>query len=134
MGDYFAHWLSFSDRAKSELLPRVYYVNWFLKDSEGKFLWPGFGDNSRILKWIFERTSGAENGVKTPIGVVPAPGSLDTSGLAINEDQLKQLFQINREEWLKEVAGLKEYYKTFDRHLPKGIHDELTSLEERLKA
>ncbi len=134
MGDYFAHWLSMAEKTKSDLMPRVYYVNWFLKDSEGKFLWPGFGDNSRVLKWIFERTSGADNGIKTPIGVVPAPGALDISGLPITQDQLKPLFEINREEWLKEVAGLKEYFKTFDRHLPKGINDELTSLEERLKA
>jgi phosphoenolpyruvate carboxykinase (GTP) len=134
MGDYFAHWLSIAETAKPDLLPRIYYVNWFQKDSDGKFLWPGFGENSRVLKWIFERTSGADNGVKTPIGIVPAPDALDLTGLSITPQQLQTLFHVDRDEWLKEVAGLKTYFKIFGRHLPKGLDDELTALEQRLKA
>jgi phosphoenolpyruvate carboxykinase (GTP) len=132
MGDYFAHWLSMQKHVKH--LPRIYYVNWFRKDSGGTYLWPGFGENVRVLKWIFERTSGAENGVSTPIGIVPAKAALDTSGLTLAPDALETLLNVEPNEWMNEVGDLREYFKLFGKKLPKGIHEELDALETRLKS
>ncbi len=132
MGDYFAHWLSIEQHTKPNLLPRIYHVNWFRKGSNGKFLWPGFGENSRVLKWIFERTAGVQNGIETPIGVLPASGALDVTGLDISEEDLKTLFQVDRNEWEKEATGLQEYFKKFGERLPQGISNEVLALRQRL--
>lgn len=132
MGDYFAHWLSIGQKTEKEKLPRIYYVNWFRKGKKGEWLWPGFGENSRVLKWIFERTSGVENGEKTAIGYLPKKGALDLQGLSISPENLDQLFAVDKESWLKEVNELKDYFKIFGDHLPQGLHDELKALEQRL--
>jgi phosphoenolpyruvate carboxykinase (GTP) len=132
MGDYFAHWLSFARKKDLGKLPKIYTVNWFQKGADGKFLWPGFGENSRVLKWIFERTSGVQNGVETPIGILPAPGALDVSGLDLSPDSIKELLRVDVEAWKKEAAELREYYKIFGDRLPAGIKDELQQLEARL--
>ncbi len=128
MGDYFAHWLEMGRKTKAHLLPKIYSVNWFRKDKEGKFLWPGFGENSRVLKWIFERTNGAGNGHTTPIGVVP--DAFDWSGLQITPEAKKALFHIDRTEWMEEVGELEQYFRLFGEKFPQELRAEL----ERLKA
>lgn len=132
MGDYFAHWLSIGKRSSLEKLPRIYYVNWFRKGKEGEWLWPGFGENSRVLKWIFERADGAENAAETPIGYVPREGALDLSGLSISSERMKTLLSVDRESWLKETHELRHYFKLFGERLPHGIIEELNALEKRL--
>jgi phosphoenolpyruvate carboxykinase (GTP) len=130
MGDYFGHWLSMKEKTKPSLLPKIYYVNWFRKNDDGKFLWPGFGENSRVLKWIFERVEGSENGVTTPIGVIPK--ELDVSGLHLTEENLQELFAIDTKQWKEEVQTMGEYFKMFGDRLPEGIKQELLGLKQRL--
>lgn len=132
MGDYFAHWLSIGKSADEEMLPKIFYVNWFRKDEEGKFLWPGFGDNIRVLKWIFERVDGADNAKETAIGYLPKDGTLDLSDLDVPEKNMQKLLNINKNLWHKEVKNIKEYYKIFGDKLPQRLIDELNNLETRL--
>ena len=132
MGDYLNHWLDIGKKADPDKLPRIYYVNWFRKDDNGKFLWPGFGENSRVLKWIFERTSGKGKAVKSPIGNIPAPGAIDTEGLDVSEEDMSELLHVDRQEWLHEVDSIKEYYKIYGDKLPKELAHQLANLEERL--
>jgi phosphoenolpyruvate carboxykinase (GTP) len=132
MGDYFQHWLDMGKKTAADKLPRIYYVNWFRKGKDGKFLWPGFGENSRVLKWIFERTSGADNAVKTPIGYLPKEGALDTTGLDISKDNIKELFAIDNKAWKKEADELGHYFSIFGDRLPKGISEEVNNLSKRL--
>ena len=132
MGDYFAHWLSFADRTDRDKLPKVFFVNWFRKDDDGKFLWPGYGENSRVLKWIFERVEGKGAAVETPIGYLPAPGALDLSGLDISETALKELLAMDKDGWLNEVDGLSKYYDEFGDRLPAELRKQLAALKERL--
>jgi len=131
MADYFGHWLSFPNRTADAKLPKIFYVNWF-KKQDGKFLWPGFGENSRVLKWIVERVSGNIQAIETPIGYIPAPGSLDTKGLNITEPQLKELFKIDKNEWNVESKKIEEYFQIFGDRLPQGIKEELNALKSRL--
>ncbi|MEE3331265.1 MAG: phosphoenolpyruvate carboxykinase (GTP) [Myxococcota bacterium] len=133
MADYWAHWLSIGEK-DGAVLPRIYYVNWFRKSSEGDFLWPGFGDNGRVLKWIFERVTGKAEGVETPIGVVPAAGELDLSGLAIDDEDLAELTAVDVDGWLAEIPAIREYYATFGDHMPAKLVAELDALEARLQA
>lgn len=128
MGDYFAHWLEMGQ--KSDKMPKIFHVNWFRKSSEGKFLWPGFGDNARVLKWVFERSSGSGKAEKSAIGYLPAKGALDLEGLSLKGAD--ELFAVDREAYLAEVKELKEYFKLFGDRLPKGILQELADLEARL--
>lgn len=132
MGDYFAHWLAMGQRADPENLPKIYYVNWFRKTPEGQWLWPGFGENSRVLKWVFERTSGKGKAIESPIGTLPAPGAIDTTGLKLAPNTMETLFHIDTDEWLAEVKELEEYFTLFGDKLPDDIHEELRSLELRL--
>jgi phosphoenolpyruvate carboxykinase (GTP) len=132
MGDYFAHWLSFAGRTDREKLPKVFFVNWFRKDDNGKFLWPGYGENSRVLKWIFERVEGTGKALETPIGYLPAPGALDLSGLDIPEDAVKQLLAVEKDGWLSEVDGLSKYYDEFGDRLPAELRGQLAALKARL--
>ena len=131
MGDYFAHWLKIGSSTQSDKLPKIFYVIGSEK-AQGEWLWPGFGENSRVLKWIFERTSGVENAVDTPIGKVPAPGALDLKGIKIPGQNLDQLFFIDKESWIKEVQGTNEYFKMFGDKLPTTLTKEITELEHRL--
>ncbi len=134
MGDYFAHWLRMGEGRNPEKLPKIFYVNWFRKDDHGNWMWPGFGENSRVLKWIFERTSGDDGVVESPIGYIPTLKALDTSGLDLKEEVKKELLSVDKEEWKEEVKVLREYFKIFGSKLPQGILDELNSLEKRLNA
>ena len=132
MGDYFSHWLSIGKNSTPDILPKIFYVNWFRKDVSGKFLWPGFGDNIRVLKWIFERLEGKDSSVKTPIGFIPNKNSLDLSGLRIPEENLFELLSVDVNEWLKELYDIKVYYKIFGNKLPDELLDEVNNLEKRL--
>ncbi|SCC90259.1 Phosphoenolpyruvate carboxykinase [GTP] [Chlamydiales bacterium SCGC AG-110-P3] len=133
MGDYFGHWLSMAQRTDPEKLPRIFFVNWFRKDDAGNYLWPGFGENSRVLKWIFERCDGTGAAVETPIGKVPAGGALDLTGLELSEEALEQVLRIDPEAWKAEVSELREYFQLFGDRLPEGIREQLDALEARLQ-
>jgi phosphoenolpyruvate carboxykinase (GTP) len=130
--DYLQHWLDIGEKTTADKLPKIYYVNWFRKDSSGKWLWPGFGENSRVLKWIFERVSGEGKAVKTPIGNMPTADAIDTKGLDVSESEMAELLKVNKDEWLKEVASIKEHYKKFGESLPKELNAQLAALEKRL--
>lgn len=132
MGDYFAHWLKIGAATDPSKLPKIYYVNWFRRDNEGKFLWPGYGENSRVLKWVFGRTKGTADAVDTPIGRLPAPGSLDVSGLKLAAGALEKLLSMDMEGWINEVPLIKRHFETFGDRLPKELHEELKRLEEGL--
>jgi phosphoenolpyruvate carboxykinase (GTP) len=132
MGDYFAHWLSFAQRTDRSKLPRIYFVNWFRKDATGKFLWPGYGENSRVLKWICERVQGTGKSQKTAIGILPTPDALDMSGLGISSDDLKMLTSVDAPGWKSEVEDVAANYTRFGGHLPKALHDQLEKLRQRL--
>jgi phosphoenolpyruvate carboxykinase (GTP) len=132
MGDYFAHWLSMSERTDVEKLPKVFFVNWFRKDENGRFLWPGYGENSRVLKWIFERVEGEGKAVETPIGYLPTSDALDLSGLDVPKDDMQTLLTVDVEGWKKELDGLAEYYDGFGDRLPMALRDKLNGIRERL--
>jgi phosphoenolpyruvate carboxykinase (GTP) len=133
MADYWAHWLAIGKHAGAKL-PRVFSVNWFRKNAEGSFLWPGFGDNSRVLKWVFERCTGKANGHETPIGVVPSGKDIALSGLSLDAANVDALLHVDIESWLAEVPMIREYYAKFGAKLPKGLATELDELEKRLRA
>ncbi|MEY9214258.1 phosphoenolpyruvate carboxykinase (GTP) [Thermobifida halotolerans] len=132
MGDYFGHWLEIGRRADPGKLPRIYYVNWFRKNEEGRFVWPGFGENSRVLKWIIERLDGTAEARETPIGRLPAPGSLDTEGLDLPAEDLDLLLSVDREVWKQEADLVPEFFKSFGDHLPGELWDEYEALRRRL--
>jgi len=132
MDDYFAHWLSFAQRTERAKLPKVYFVNWFRKGAGGKFLWPGYGDNSRVLKWICERIAGTGNAQKTVIGNLPAPDALDLSGLNLPAENVKALLAVDIAGWKKEVADVSANYAKFGDHLPKALKAQLDGLRQRL--
>ena len=133
MADYWAHWLEIGEREGAKL-PRVYYVNWFRKSSGGDFLWPGFGDNSRVLKWIFERCAGKTDGLETAIGTVPAAGELDLSELDLDDEDVSELLAVDVPGWLAEIPLIREYYEQFGERLPAALSRELDQLEKRLRA
>jgi phosphoenolpyruvate carboxykinase (GTP) len=132
MGDYFAHWLAMGAKAEASKLPRIFYVNWFRKGTDGKFLWPGYGDNSRVLKWVFERATGGGQAVDTPIGRLPAQGALDLSGLTLSEANVAELLRVEVDAWTAELPLIRKHYDKFGSRLPKGLEDELQALEQRL--
>lgn len=131
MGDYFAHWLSIGKKDGVKL-PRIYYVNWFRKGEKGEYLWPGFGENSRVLKWIFERTDGKADAVKTPIGYVPTKQAIDITGLSLSENAMELLLKVDCEAWLKEGEEMSRYFSLFGEHLPAALQEELLELNERI--
>jgi phosphoenolpyruvate carboxykinase (GTP) len=132
MGDYFAHWLSFAQRTDRARLPGIYFVNWFRKDEGGRWLWPGYGENSRVLKWICERAEGTGQARKTPIGNLPTADALDLSGLNLSADSLKQLLAVDIAGWKKEAEGVAANYVRLGSHLPKVLNDQLDGLRKRL--
>ena len=133
MGDYFTHWLEMGENTDASKLPKIFYVNWFRKDADDGWLWPGFGENSRVLKWIVERVSGKGEAVETPIGYLPASGAIDTSGLDVTDDQMEELLDVDIEEWLNEIDSIREHYARFEETLPEALSDELAALEARLR-
>ncbi len=131
--DYLKHWLEIGEATDADKLPKIFYVNWFRK-SEGKFIWPGYGENSRVLKWIVQRVCGEIGAQETPIGNLPKAEDLDVGGLNLKPGALDELLTVDREGWLEELASIKEYYATFEGKLPKEMYDQLDALEKRLKA
>jgi len=132
MADYWAHWLEIG-RREGAVLPKIFYVNWFRKDLEsGKFLWPGFGENSRVLEWVFRRCDDAVEARDTPIGRVPTAGSLNTEGLGMPEDELEQILAVDAEQWKAEIPPIREFFAEFGDRLPAEVAAQLDALEERL--
>ncbi|MGZ4821901.1 MAG: phosphoenolpyruvate carboxykinase (GTP) [Terriglobales bacterium] len=132
MGDYFGHWLEIGKKSGAKL-PKIFYVNWFRQDENGKFLWPGYGENSRVLRWVFERCAGTGNAVETPIGRMPSPNDIDTAGLNIPSTNLAKLLSVDVDGWLLEIPLIREHFDKFGSRLPQGLKDEVNKLEERLK-
>lgn len=133
MGDYFAHYLNIGATPGAKL-PRIYYVNWFRTDENGKFLWPGYGENSRVLKWIFERCDGKIHAKDTPLGRLPDPQDLDTHGLNMPPENVAKLLNVDIDGWLAELPLIREHFAKFGNHLPEGLAQEVADLEARLKA
>jgi phosphoenolpyruvate carboxykinase (GTP) len=132
MADYFAHWLTFSKRFDESKLPKIFYVNWFRKSDDGRWLWPGFGENSRVLEWIFERTAGRGEAVETAIGYVPTTNAIDLDGLNVTAEDMEQLLRVDHDEWRRELPHIRDHYAQFNERLPKELHDMALDLEERL--
>jgi phosphoenolpyruvate carboxykinase (GTP) len=132
MGDYFAHWLKIGQQSEASRRPRIFYVNWFRQDEKGSYLWPGYGENSRILKWIFDRCDGKVHAADTPIGLVPEPADIDTSGLKVSIADLKKLLSIDVEGWRREVPLIKKHFAQFGSHLPQALDQQTLELERRL--
>jgi phosphoenolpyruvate carboxykinase (GTP) len=134
MADYFRHWLEIG-RRDGAVLPRVFYVNWFRKDpNDGHWLWPGFGENARVLEWVFRRCDDAVEAEETPIGLVPTPGGLDTEGLSLDDADLAELLKVDAAEWLPEIDPIREFYAQFGEKLPDELKAQLDALQERLSA
>jgi phosphoenolpyruvate carboxykinase (GTP) len=131
VGDYFQHWLDIGAREGAQV-PKLYWVNWFRKRQDGSFLWPGYGDNSRVLKWIVERLNGAGHAVDTAIGRVPAPGAVDTTGLAMDGATMTELLSVDNESWRAELPQIEAHYASVGDTLPEALQDELRELEKRL--
>src|SRR5579872_798756 len=119
MADYFGHWLSIGEHAPDpDKLPKVFYVNWFRKDADGRWLWPGYGENSRVLEWIFERSSGRGDAVETPVGLLPAPGAVPMDGLGLSKEDMDELLRVDTDDWAHEVPLIEEHYHVFGDRLP----------------
>jgi phosphoenolpyruvate carboxykinase (GTP) len=132
MADYFAHWLKLGDAAQADKLPQIFFVNWFRRDEDGRFLWPGFGENSRVLKWVFERVNGDAEAIDTPIGQLPAPGSLDLNGLEIDVADLDELLAVDVDGWKAAVPQIREHFAAFGDKLPGQLVSALDSLDAKL--
>ena len=133
MGDYFAHWLSVGKRGAPDKLPRLYLVNWFRKGPKDEFLWPGYGENSRVLKWVFERCEGEAGAAETPIGFLPTPDSLDTGGLDVPRATLEEILRVDRDGWLASAEQIEKHFARFGDRLPAALREELDRLVGRLK-
>ncbi len=134
IGDYFSHWLSIGDRAEANRLPRLFWVNWFRRDADGGFLWPGFGENCRVLKWVVERVAGTADAAETPIGLVPTVDAIDRTGLDLDDNAMTRLLAVDPASWGHEVALIDEHYAMVGDRLPKRLDAELDDLRRRLDA
>jgi phosphoenolpyruvate carboxykinase (GTP) len=132
MGDYFAHWLSFTRRTDRSKLPKIYFVNWFRRSAQGKFLWPGYGDNSRVLQWICERVEGTANAQTTAIGNLPTHDALNLSGLNLPAENVEELIAVDAPGWKKEIDDVAANYKRFGSHMPEALNKQLDELRRRL--
>ena len=133
MGDYLAHWLSFGQRTTADKLPKIFFTNWFRKDAQGRWLWPGFGENSRVLKWVCERVEGTGKAVASPIGLLPAEGALDLSGLDMPAADLTELLRVDTASWKKEAADAEAYFTAYGDRLPPAMRQQLDGLAARLE-
>jgi phosphoenolpyruvate carboxykinase (GTP) len=134
MADYWAHWLDVGRATAPEKLPRIFYVNWFRRDADGRLLWPGFGENSRVLEWLFRRCEGEADAVETPIGWLPAPGDLDMEGLEMPAENLAELLRVDVPAWARELPQVREHFMRFGDRLPPELAEQLTTLRTRLEA
>jgi phosphoenolpyruvate carboxykinase (GTP) len=132
MADYFAHWLEIGRQADPTNLPRLFYVNWFRKGPDGKFLWPGYGENSRVLEWVFERCAGRGDARQSPIGYLPTPGAIPRDGLDVAPEAMAELLKVDAGEWRQELQSIAEHYHRLGERVPTELFDELARLEKRL--
>ena len=133
VGDYIQHWLDIGKKIDPKYLPKIYWVNWFAKDEQGKFMWPGFGDNSRVLKWVVERCENTAAAVETPLGFVPTESALYTEGLNLKREHLNRLLTVNADAWLRdEMALIRGHFQFIGERLPAAMKSELAQLEARL--
>jgi phosphoenolpyruvate carboxykinase (GTP) len=132
VGDYFQHWINIGKNADESKLPKVFFVNWFRRGDDGRFLWPGFGENSRVLKWVIERIEGTATGATTPIGVVPTVDDIDLTGLDIDRLDVEEALRVDPEEWRAELPQIEEWFEFVGEKLPTGIKDEFDALKQRL--
>lgn len=132
--DYFAHWLSMETKTDPSKLPKIFVVNWFQRDEEGRFLWPGFGENSRVLKWVFERVDGTAESIDTPIGKLPTKSGLDTDGLGIDEADLDTILSVDIDGWKSAIPQIREHFAVYGDKLPNSLNDAVDSLEAKLNA
>ncbi|HWW19700.1 MAG TPA: phosphoenolpyruvate carboxykinase domain-containing protein, partial [Steroidobacteraceae bacterium] len=131
-GDYWTHWLNLGARLKNP--PRIFHVNWFRQNAAGKFLWPGYSDNLRVLEWVLDRCAGRGGAVDTPIGFIPRPGDIDTQGMTIDQATLTELTAIPNEAWVKEMSDFRKYLLQYGSRLPAKLVAEVDEVERRLKA
>jgi phosphoenolpyruvate carboxykinase (GTP) len=132
MADYFAHWLDIGTKTSKDKLPQIFFVNWFRRDNNGRFLWPGYGENSRVLKWVFDRVNGNSEADKTPIGYLPTIGTLDVTGLDVSANDLDTLLSVDRQGWRDAVPQIRAHYAAFGDRLPRQLIDSLDALERSL--
>jgi phosphoenolpyruvate carboxykinase (GTP) len=132
--DYFAHWLSMEKATDPDKLPKIFFVNWFRRDEDGRFLWPGFGENSRVLKWVFERVDGTADAVDTPIGKLPTKDALDTDGLDVDDDDLEAILSVDTDGWSAAIPQIREHFARFGDRLPAALNVEVDTLEAKLSA
>ena len=134
MADYFAHWLKIGKQADATKLPKIFFVNWFRRDTDGRYIWPGFGENSRVLKWVFERVDGKSAVDRTAIGLLPAAGALDTTALDVPQDDLDTLLSVDVDGWLAAVPQIRQHFEQFGEHIPAELSAALATLEHQLTA
>jgi phosphoenolpyruvate carboxykinase (GTP) len=132
MGDYFAHWLRIADKTDAAKLPQIFFVNWFRRDENGRFLWPGYGENSRVLKWVFERVIGTASAHETAIGLLPSAEEIDVTGLDVSDADLHELLKVDAEGWKAAIPQIREHFAQFGEHLPGELASQLAALEQRL--
>jgi len=132
MADYFQHWLDVGASSDESKLPKIFYVNWFRRGDDGRWLWPGYGENSRVLEWVFERVAGRGDALETPIGAVPTMASLNTEGLDMSDADVEELLRVDKDEWRKEVPLIREHFATFGDRLPDSLLGAVDDLEQRL--
>ena len=132
MGDYFEHWLRHRAQGRRVEAAALFHVNWFRKDEDGNFLWPGFGENSRVLAWIFRRCEGKAEAVETPAGLVPAEGGIDTTGLDVSAEDMAELLRVDPDGLREELPTIHEHYARFGDRLPQELRKQLEELEQRL--
>ncbi|MEI7747380.1 MAG: phosphoenolpyruvate carboxykinase domain-containing protein, partial [Actinomycetota bacterium] len=132
MADYFAHWVKVGAAGKPENLPKIFYVNWFRKDDEGRWLWPGYGENSRVLEWVFERVAGRGEAIETAIGYVPAKGAINVDGLDVSEADMDVLLEVNEADWKAEVPLIREHFASFGDRVPAELNAAVDALEAKL--
>jgi phosphoenolpyruvate carboxykinase (GTP) len=132
MADYFNHWLKVGAATNPSKLPKIFYVNWFRKGDDGRWLWPGYGENSRVLEWVFDRVAGRGEADETAIGYVPTKSALNTEGLNITKADLDELLYVNEDEWRAEVPSIREHFAMFKDRLPQQMDAQLDALEKRL--
>jgi phosphoenolpyruvate carboxykinase (GTP) len=133
VGAYLQHWIDVGKQADAAVLPKIFYVNWFRRDDDGRFLWPGFGENGRVLKWIIERVEGSVPAVETAIGHRPAPDGLDLTGLAVSGEDVEAALRVDGSEWRREVASIAEWFDQVGERLPSLLRAELDDLRQRLE-
>ena len=132
MADYFAHWLNIGSKGQKDKLPQIFFVNWFRRDEDGRFLWPGYGENSRVLKWIFDRVDGGANAIRTPIGYLPSPADIDTNGLDVANGDMTTILSVDVAGWREALPQIRDHYAQFGSKLPARLSDALDTLDKEL--